>query len=106
MRALTFVTVATLSLAGPLCLGALAQWQFQTSAICVPQNAWLSNSAHDSPCFLAAVVVGSCEGHSESGPTFPSLNSHSGTLDYTLDAINVGYYYQEPNTTDANLCRW
>ena len=104
MRVLTFVTVATLS--GPLCLGALAKWQFQTSAICLPQNAWLGNSVHNSPCFLAAVVVGSCEESGESGPTFPGLNSPSGTLDYTLEAINAGLYYQEPNTTDVNLCRW
>ena len=107
MQVFAFATIAG-TLSAPLCHGALLalEKRSQSVARCLSNYTWADNSVGDSSCTLAAVVVGSCEGNSESGSTSPSLNSPSGTLDYTLDALQAGLYYQEPNTTNANPCRW
>jgi len=87
MRVLALATLAT-TLSVPHCLAASEKREVQSLATCLPTYSWEDNSNDVSPCDLAAVVVGACQGNN-----------------YTLQAINASFYYQEPSTTSANLCR-
>lgn len=104
MRVLAFATVT------PLCVSALLTLEkrsFQTSAVCLSDYSWVDNSKGVSPCYLAAVVLGSCQGNSESDPTYAaSQDSPSGILDWLVPSISANTHYDSPNSTTANLCSW
>ena len=74
MRVPVFATIAAILL-GPLCVNAfsaLEKRSFQTEAVCLSDYSWVDNTKDVSPCYLVAVVLGSCAGNSESGPTSAS----------------------------------
>ena len=105
MRVLAFAAVAA-TLSAPHCLGAVLAVEkrtFQSLAICLSDYSWEDNRNDISPCYLAAVVLGSCQGYSELGRTSASPNSPSGILDWTLQAVNGSLYY---SATIVNLCSW
>lgn len=59
----------------------------QTSAVCSVDFLWADNSEGVSPCLLAAVVIGACQGGS-----------------WYIPALNSTNTYTNPNSTTANVC--
>lgn len=59
----------------------------QTSAVCTASYAWMQNSQQDSPCLLAAEVIGACHGGN-----------------WEVPALDSQHHYTSPNSTTADLC--
>ncbi|TFK38724.1 hypothetical protein BDQ12DRAFT_651034 [Crucibulum laeve] len=86
-RSLTVLTVllvlASSTSAGKLDIRATPQ----TSAVCDSTFSWTYNSKGQTPCLLAAEVLGSCAGGN-----------------WIVPALNSTNKYDNPNSTTANLC--
>lgn len=84
----------------------------QTEATCLVQFSWLVNFEQQSPCLVAANLLGACAGGGASfRREFMNTNSSTAFLfaDYDVPTLaNATAHYDPPDTTSgtANACSW